>query len=184
MSQPSNTCVSRCFSSSRRSTFRKIDLFSLVGHWQIDAGVLRNPLRPDESSTDPKEPLSPLLFPPKQPTFNPDSSHMYRDIVLVNRYAALETTYGDKSAYKPGDVVAMKCAPFSFFFPQPRRFPSLFLTVSPLTCSPPCDSQITSRPLLPRNKASHRPPRLARPHSSALQRQRADGADSAGALLD
>ncbi|GAA6006570.1 hypothetical protein JCM10207_004977 [Rhodosporidiobolus poonsookiae] len=43
-----------------------------------------------------------------QPTFNPDSSHMYRDIVLVNRYAALASSMGDKTAFQPGDVVALK----------------------------------------------------------------------------
>ncbi|GAA5859648.1 hypothetical protein JCM8547_006178 [Rhodosporidiobolus lusitaniae] len=43
-----------------------------------------------------------------QPTFNPDTSHMYRDIVLVNRLAAFESAHGDQSGFKPGDVVAMK----------------------------------------------------------------------------
>ncbi|BGP12553.1 hypothetical protein JCM10213_004862 [Rhodosporidiobolus nylandii] len=43
-----------------------------------------------------------------QPTFNPDSSHMYRDIVLVNRYTALAAALGDKAQFKPGDVVALK----------------------------------------------------------------------------
>ncbi|GAA5969204.1 hypothetical protein JCM11641_007508 [Rhodosporidiobolus odoratus] len=42
------------------------------------------------------------------PTFNPDSSQMYRDIVLVNRYAALAAAMGDASMFKPGDVVALK----------------------------------------------------------------------------
>ncbi|GAA6031956.1 hypothetical protein JCM8097_003360 [Rhodosporidiobolus ruineniae] len=44
----------------------------------------------------------------KYPTFNPDSSMMYRDIVVVNRLAALDAAYGDRSWFKPGDVVALK----------------------------------------------------------------------------
>lgn len=44
-----------------------------------------------------------------QPTLNPDSSHMIKDIVLLNRYVALAAAHGDKSGYQPGDVVAVKC---------------------------------------------------------------------------
>ncbi|GAA5905219.1 endopeptidase catalytic subunit [Sporobolomyces salmoneus] len=43
-----------------------------------------------------------------QPTLNPDSSHMIKDIVLLNRYVALAASHGDKSGYQPGDVVAVK----------------------------------------------------------------------------
>lgn len=34
---------------------------------------------------------------------------MIKDIVLLNRYAALAAAHGDRSGFKPGDVVAVKC---------------------------------------------------------------------------
>ncbi|GAA5903247.1 hypothetical protein JCM8208_002251 [Rhodotorula glutinis] len=43
-----------------------------------------------------------------QPTLNPDSPSMIKDIVLLNRYAALAAAHGDRSGFKPGDVVAVK----------------------------------------------------------------------------
>ncbi|ORY69321.1 signal peptidase, partial [Leucosporidium creatinivorum] len=44
-----------------------------------------------------------------QPTLNPDSSHMIQDIVLLNRYAAVESASGTgQGGFKVGDIVALK----------------------------------------------------------------------------
>lgn len=56
---------------------------------------------------------------PPQPTFNPDSSEMTRDVILLNRYIAVEAAAG-AGGFKVGDVVALQYA-FSPLFPRPTN---------------------------------------------------------------
>ena len=69
-----------------------------------------------------------------QPTLNPDSPSMIKDVVLLNRYAALAAAHGDRSGFKPGDVVAVKCASSPS---SPRSPPLAVLTLSPAPTGPP-----------------------------------------------
>lgn len=69
-----------------------------------------------------------------QPTLNPDSPSMIKDIVLLNRYAALAAAHGDRSGFKPGDVVAVKCASSPSSPPSP---PLAVLNLSPTPSGPP-----------------------------------------------
>lgn len=66
-----------------------------------------------KDSNDPNSPPSSLCL---QPTFNPDSSLMWRDIVILNRYAGVVAAAG-QGGWKIGDVVALRSVPFPLSLP-------------------------------------------------------------------
>lgn len=101
-----------------------------------------------------------------QPTLNPDSSHMIKDIVLLNRYAALAAAHGDRSGFKPGDVVAVKCVLSLFPSVSPSAEPtSHFRARAGRPSTPPRSSSSASSPSRTASSAPS-PPTRNRPSAS------------------